>query len=74
MTIDTCRSMTSLFSFTNILFPEILSLSLIAHYDDEGYPIEDEEWEDELDDEIVEDDEIIEEDVSFDEEDETEWE
>jgi hypothetical protein len=67
--------MTSLFSFTDILHSIINPFSFIAQYDDEGYPIEDEEWDDELeeDEELLEED-LIDEDVSFDDDEESEWE
>ncbi len=66
--------MTSLFSFTDIFRSIIAPLSFIAHYDDEGYPIEDEEWDEELEADEELEDELIDDDVSFDDDEESEWE
>ncbi|GEM_PF-3399869 len=66
--------MTSLFSFINAQLLEINLFSFIAQYDDEGYPLEDDDWNDEIETEEDFEDDFVDDGVSFDEDDEKEWE
>ena len=64
----------SLFELLGFLSPRFAYINAFTQYDEEGYPIEDEDWddEDEDDDELMDDD--YDDGLDIDDDEESEWE
>lgn len=63
-------------SLLQYLLPSFLIQNVYAllAYDEEGYPVDEEDWDEELDDDLEDDDEDDSYELSDDEDDEDEWE